>query len=435
MNKQPKALIVYSSRSTGNTKKLAEAIRESFGENCAIACASGAPKPDDFDFIMLGFGIYRGWPDGDMRAYMKKCRKKDVGIFITLGAYPDSEHAFNCMGRAEGYLSTCRVKAKFICHGRLDAAMVERMKARPDGTPHSWDEERAKRVSEAESHPDENDMAEAGKIFKTAWKKILSGSMKKKEKEEKQGILLAAFGTTVENGKAAYENIERIVKENNPSIPVRWAYTSDMVRKKLSKEGVSTKSARDALNEMFLENFTSVKIISLHVVPGEEHHKLTQEASVFNDWPLGFKTLEISKPLLSNAEQLEKLCEALQEIVPLERKPEDAVVFMGHGNEKGICELNYIAAAYELNNRDKNIFLACVEGRPDFEGLRKELAKKKIKKAFLMPFMIVVGDHAKNDLAGNDGESWKTILESDGIFCVPVLKGLGQYDKIAKLFL
>jgi sirohydrochlorin cobaltochelatase len=424
MNKSSKALIVYASRSTGNTKKLAEAIHKSFGENCDIATAADAPSPDKYDFIMLGFGIYRGWPDGDMRAYMKKCQKKDVGIFLTLGAYPNSEHAFNCMGRAEGSLSTCRVKAKFICHGRLDPAMIERMKARPAGAPHSWDEERAQRVMEAETHPDENDITEASRIFKTAWDKILSGPMKRKEKEEKFGILLAAFGTTVESGKKAYENIESIIKENNPSVPVRWAYTSDMVRKKLRKKGVAIQSVRGALNEMVLEDFTSVKIISLHVVPGEEHHKLIQEASVFNDWPLGFKNLEITKPLLSNAEQLEKLCDAIFKDLPQERNPEDAVVLMGHGNEKGICELNYIAAAHEFKKHDKNVFLACVEGRPRFEKIRKELSEKKVKKAFLMPFMIVAGDHAQNDLAGDEEDSWKSMLESDGIECVPILQGI-----------
>ncbi len=434
METQRKALVVYTSRKTGNTRKVAEAIHRALGAQCEIFPAADAPKPNKYDFVILGFGVYRGWPDGDLRAYMKKCRNQNVGIFLTLGAWPDSEHAFNCMGHAEGLLNSCRVRGKFICHGRLEPAMIERMKARPAGTPHSWDPERAKRVNAAETHPDENDLAKASEIFSKAWEKILASDSPKKVKEDKHGILLAAFGTTVPEALKSYENIERVVKENNPGVPVCWAYTSRMVREKLRKSGTAVKSVRGKLNEMFLEGFTSVKVVSLHMVPGEEYHKLSAEAGVFRQPMMGFKELEIGKPLLHDANSMDLLCNAVMSALPAERTPGDAIVLMGHGNRKGICELNYIAAAAELNRRDENIFLATVEGKPDFESVRQKIKAANFSGVFLMPFMLVAGDHARNDLAGNDADSWKSILESDGIACVPVLKGLGEYDAIAKLF-
>jgi sirohydrochlorin cobaltochelatase len=432
MNTDKKALVVYTSRSTGNTLKVAEAIQRGLGAQCDIFPAADAPKPDKYDFIILGFGVYRGWPDGDMRAYMAKCRKKDVGIFMTLGAWPDSEHAFNCMGRAEGLLNSCKVRGKFICHGRLDPAMGERMKLRPAGAPHSWDEQRAERVAAAESRPDENDLAKAQNIFKAAWEKIISGVTPKSKKEPKEGILLAAFGTTVKSAAAAYENIERMVKAAHPDTPVLWAYTSRMVRNKLGKSGVKIKSVRGALNDMFLEGFTSVKVISLHVVPGEEYHKMLKEISTFSIPMIGFEQLEVSPALLSNAERLNKLCDIVYACIPASRKAEDAVVFMGHGNHKGHCELNYLAMAAELKRRDKNIFLATVEGTPGFEAVREEIKDAKCSKAYLMPLMVVAGDHACNDLAGPEDDSWKSILETDGMTCIPVLKGLGEYEEIGQ---
>ena len=79
-----KCLVVYTSRS-GNTEKLARAIAAALGPECVLAAAADAPPPENFDFIALGFGVYGGWPDGDLRSYMKRCRRKNVGLFMTLG--------------------------------------------------------------------------------------------------------------------------------------------------------------------------------------------------------------------------------------------------------------------------------------------------------------------------------------------------------------
>ena len=78
--------------------------------------------------------------------------------------------------------------------------------------------------------------------------------------------------------------------------------------------------------------------------------------------------------------------------------------------------------------KDPNIFVGTVEGYPDVDLIKELLLKKKIKKAYLMPFMSVAGDHAKNDMAGDEDDSWKTIITNAGIQCVPILKGVAEYD-------
>lgn len=177
--KTGKILIVYSSRKTGNSKKVAEAVHASLAPDSELHDVSNAPDPSGYEFVILGFGIYRGWPDEAMRGYMRRCKNIEAGIFITLGAWPDSEHSHICIGRAEGILELCSVRATFACHGRLDPDMVKRMKERPAGSPHRWDEERARRVEAAESHPDENDLKKASEIFRTAWEKISSNTSKR----------------------------------------------------------------------------------------------------------------------------------------------------------------------------------------------------------------------------------------------------------------
>ena len=427
-----KVLIVYSSRSTGNSKMIAEYLADKFSDKAVLSSAGDAPDPNKFAYVIVGFGIYRGWPDGDMRAFMQRCNSQKVGIFLTLGAYPDSDHAKNCMGRAEGLLQSCSVVGKFICHGKIDPELVERMKGRSSG-PHSWNPEREERIGIAADHPDENDCSKAYEIFSAAFEKVQNPHASKKAVKKKKAILLVAFGSSYPEARQAYENIEKNVRSENPETEIFWAYTSRIVRKILEKRGEKFYSVCDALNNLYLDNYTDIKVISLHIVPGAEYHKLLSEAGVFRNSQLKFNNLEISSPLLANYAELKKVCNAVISAIPVERKSDEAVLLMGHGNHIGRGDMHYLATAAEFNKLDKNIYLACVEGVPDFDEIKNEFAKKSIKKVYLMPFMVVAGDHARNDLAGEE-DSWKSDLEEAGIECVPILKGLGEYDSIAKLF-
>ncbi len=428
-------LIVYSSReATGNSKKIAEALAGHFGEQAVLASAGNALDPSGFEYVIMGFGIYHGWPDGDMRAFMRRCKSVPVGLFLTLGAYPDSDHAKSCMGRAEGLLQSCPVRGRFICHGRLDPALIERMKNRASG-PHSWNDERARRIEAAENRPDADDLQRSIEIFTGAWNKVSTSPPHPEVQERRPGIVLASFGTTREQAAAAYCGIEQQLRAANPGVELRWAYNSKMVRDIRRKRGTSeVKSVPDILNEMLIDGFTDVTVVPTNVVPGEEYHKLASDVAAFHNGALRFDSLKLSAPLLKNGRRLKEICKILLDELPGSRHPDDAVLFMGHGNESGRCDMHYLAAAAELNRLDGNVYLASVEGVPDFFDVREELLERKYKRVWLLPFMIVAGDHALNDLAGDDADSWKGRLTSDGIECHAVLKGLGEYERIARVF-
>jgi sirohydrochlorin cobaltochelatase len=89
---------------------------------------------------------------------------------------------------------------------------------------------------------------------------------------------------------------------------------------------------------------------------------------------------------------------------------------------------------FQLQLEDPNIFVGTVEGYPDVDLIKELVLKKKIKKAYLMPFMSVAGDHAKNDMAGAEDDSWMSILTKAGIACVPVLKGTAEYDAFVDIW-
>ncbi len=107
----------------------------------------------------------------------------------------------------------------------------------------------------------------------------------------KKGILLVAFGTSISKAQISYRNIEKKVKAAFPGIPVRWAYTSYIIRQKLAKEGKQIDSVETALAKMMDEDFTHVAVQSLHTIPGEEFHALQKNASVFGNMAEGFERI------------------------------------------------------------------------------------------------------------------------------------------------
>ena len=84
--------------------------------------------------------------------------------------------------------------------------------------------------------------------------------------------------------------------------------------------------------------------------------------------------------------------------------------------------------AYWLQQKDPLIFMSTVEYWPDLELTRKQLKNQQPEKVYLLPFLTVAGNHARNDMAGDDENSWKSVLEEDGYACQPVLKGIAEYD-------
>ncbi len=416
-----KSLVVYSSRS-GNTEKLARAIHAALGSECVLAEASAAPRPEAFDFIAFGFGVYFGWPDGAMRAYMKRCRRKDVGIFLTLGAWPDSEHATQCIGRAEGLLENCTTRARFVCQGSYTEEHLARMKSRPADSPHAWNEERAARVAEAMKHPDVTDLATVAERFRVAVEKLKSATPRP-EKESKRARVLAVFGSTVPGAEHAYRAMEEALRTRSPGVPLHRAYTSFLVR---SRKADAPPSLSGVLQELVLAGFTAVDITAGFLSSGEEYHKLKSEALAFSTQ----LDITITRPPLSTRAALLPFLQAVTAGLA-KRADDECVLFMGHGNADGRADFQYMAVQTELAKIDPNYHLACVEGEPVLESVIPQLSKPRVR---LVPFMLVAGDHAVNDMAGDEPDSWRNRLEAAGFQCECVLHGLGEYHAVTEYY-
>ncbi|MGD8915098.1 MAG: sirohydrochlorin cobaltochelatase [Syntrophobacterales bacterium] len=252
------------------------------------------------------------------------------------------------------------------------------------------------------------------------------GSMKK-------GILLVAFGSTIPEAQVSFENIDRSVRKAFPGVEVYWAYTSRTIIAKMAKEGKHLVTPVEALARMMREKFTHVAVQSLHVIPGAEFHGLVQNVRRFEGMSKGMEQVLVGYPLLATSEDLRRVAEAMLKVIPSERKANDAVVFMGHGTHHP-ADVYYAALNYHVQKMDPNIFVGTVEGWPEIDDMIGELKKEGLKKAYLMPFMSVAGDHARNDMAGPEEDSWKSILEKEGITCEPVLKGMAEYPEFVEMW-
>lgn len=252
---------------------------------------------------------------------------------------------------------------------------------------------------------------------------------------EKRGVLLVAFGTSVAGADAAYLNIEKKLKEEIPGVEVRWAYSSKIVRHKLAsgEKPVKLDSPAEALAKMMDEDFTHVAVQSLQTIPGQEFHALSETARSFSGMPKGMKKVVVGLPLLATTQDLTRVADALAQSAPKERQAGEAVVFVGHGT-KHPANVYYPGLQFYLWKKDRLAFVGTVEGSPTREDVVAELAQSNVKKAYLVPLLAVAGDHAHNDIAGDEPDSWKAVLTKAGVACVPVLKGTAESDAVAAIW-
>ncbi|MFZ1985322.1 MAG: sirohydrochlorin cobaltochelatase [Desulfatitalea sp.] len=248
----------------------------------------------------------------------------------------------------------------------------------------------------------------------------------------KVGILLVTFGSSEASAQVAFENIDRKVAEAYPGVSVRWAYTSHIIREKLAGQGKHLDSPAVALARMLDERFTHVVVQSLHTIAGAEYHDLLRTVAGFKTMG-GFEKIALGDPLMATQEDMAAIVTAIVGVVPKERKKSEAVVLMGHGTHHP-ANAFYAALMFQLQLQDPNIFVGTVEGYPDIDLIKTLMQAKRIKKAYLMPFMSVAGDHAKNDMAGDEADSWKSIFTKAGIQCVPVMKGTAEYDDFVSIW-
>lgn len=251
-----------------------------------------------------------------------------------------------------------------------------------------------------------------------------------------EGLLLVAFGTSVPKAQKTYDEIHQVFVPQFGEKNITWTYTSDIIRKKLAKAGKPIPSIDEALAHLKSQGIKNIKVQSLHVAAGEEFSYMERAIlryALTN--PKAFETIKIGRPLLESESDMTMVVKTLEKDLPKDRSKDEAVIYMAHGQSHGRADMVLYAMQQALQKNDPNTFFATVEGTNDFSNILKTLKEKQIKTAWLVPFMIVAGDHAMNDLAGDEEDSWASQLKEAGIEVKTHLQGMGNIPDIQKIFL
>ncbi len=240
-----------------------------------------------------------------------------------------------------------------------------------------------------------------------------------------QGIVIASFGTRYPEGEKDIGAVEAALRAEAGDIPCVRAYTSGIVRKKLAEQGVDVPDVSGALGRLRKEGAEDVFVQPTHILPGAEYEKL--KAAAEKEAP-AFHSLKVGQPLLSGTEDLLRFAEGLKEAYPSD---DGFTLFMGHGSGT-FADLVYPALQEALNlagRRDMTI--ATVEGWPALDDVIGDLAASAVT---LVPLMLVAGDHAANDMAGEGPDSWKSRLENENCVVRCVMTGLGREAWVQDLY-
>lgn len=256
--------------------------------------------------------------------------------------------------------------------------------------------------------------------------------------QDKKAILVVSFGTTYPHTlKSCIESIENKVRCEFPDFEVRRAFTSQFIINKLAKrDGIYIDDTAEALQRLKDEGFTTVAVQPTHIIAGHEYDEVKAAVESYRGH---FLQIVLGRPVLysdgSNgttddyAIAVEALCRQLPAAAP-----DRAVALMGHGSSHEANQAYYRLQA-KIDQLGLNIFLANVEETPTIEDVMEVLSKRAIKHVTLMPYMLVAGDHAINDMAGDDEDTWKSHLEKSGYSTDACLKGLGENPAYQEIYL
>ena len=254
----------------------------------------------------------------------------------------------------------------------------------------------------------------------------------------KDAMVVMSFGTTYKDTRVkTIDATVDAIKAAHPNTKVITAFTSHIIRDRIQqKEGITYPTPEEALAELKKDGYTRVALASLDVIPGMEYN---YDAAVYNLYKNDFKKMTLGTSLMywmgqeNQTDQVIETLKAVQSQFPKLGK-EDGLLIMAHGTPDP-SNAYYSVIQDRIHTLGmKNVFIYTVEGTPNLEQVIPQLKLHGIKHVTLMPFMMVAGDHANNDMAGNEPDSHKSVLEKEGFKVDTYIHGLGENPNIRNLF-
>lgn len=249
-----------------------------------------------------------------------------------------------------------------------------------------------------------------------------------------QAILVVSFGTSYnESRDATIGAIENAIADAFPDYEVRRAFTSQIIIDKLKeRDGLEIDNVGEALDRAVADGVKTLVVQPTHLMDGYEYTDLADE---LKEYEANFDAVVLADPLLTSDEDFDAVAAAITEHTASYDDGETAICFMGHGTEADSNEVypklqeTVTAAGFE------NYFIGTVEAEPTLEDVMTAVTEKGVyKKVVLEPLMVVAGDHANNDMAGEEEDSWKSVFMAEGFEVECLIEGLGENEAIRQIY-
>ena len=246
-------------------------------------------------------------------------------------------------------------------------------------------------------------------------------------------LLVVSFGTSYnDNRRLTVGAIEDAMEKAFPDYSVRRGFTSQIIIDHVkSRDNVTIDNVGEALGRAADNGVKNLVIQPTHLMNGLEYNDLVNEVAEYSD---AFEKVAVGEPLLTSDDDFNAVMKAITEATVGYDDGETAICFMGHGTE---ADSNHVYAKMQDMLADagyKNYYVGTVEAEPSLEDVLAKVKEGSYKKVVLEPLMIVAGDHANNDMAGDEEDSWKTAFEGAGYEVTCLVRGLGEMEAIQQLF-
>jgi sirohydrochlorin cobaltochelatase len=245
-------------------------------------------------------------------------------------------------------------------------------------------------------------------------------------------LLVVSFGTSYNDNRAATIGaVESAMETAFPDYAVRRGFTSNIIIEHIQRrDGVVIDDVAEALARAKANGVKNLLVQPTHLMNGYEYGDLVKELEACAG---DFETVKIGAPLLTTDEDFAAVAQAMVDAAAGYDDGKTAVCYMGHGSEAAANGIYARMQQHLTGSGHDNFFVGTVEAEPTAEDLVKLVKAAGYEKVVLRPMMIVAGDHANNDMAGDGEDSWKSVFTAAGFQVTCEINGLGELEAIQQL--
>ena len=267
-------------------------------------------------------------------------------------------------------------------------------------------------------------------------------------------LLVVSFGTSFNDSRVAdIKGIEDALQEANPDWSVRRAFTAQIIINHIqARDGEKIDNMDQALERAVANGVKNLVVQPTHLMHGAEYDEMCEVIDAYRD---KFASVSIAEPMLGevgsdatviNADK-EAVAKAITasavadagfESLDAAKEAGTAFVFMGHGTAH-VAKVTYSQMSTQMQTLGyENVFIGTVEGEPEetsCESVIEAVKAAGYSNVVLRPLMVVAGDHANNDMAGSEDDSWKTMFEAAGFTVDCQIAGLGEIADVQALYI